>query len=112
MQSRGEQQKVVDAHVAVQRRVFRQKADAGFGVLRLLQQVEIAYFDLPAIRRQCTSEHLQRGAFARAVVSQQTQHLTAPQFQRYVVHHHTVVVMARQVACGKGDGCAHCCRRS
>ena len=107
VQACGEQQKVVDAHVAIQRRVFRQEPDAGFGLLRLIQHVETAHLNLSALRRQCASEHLQGSAFACAVVSQQSQHLAAPQFQRHIVHHQTIVAVAHQILCRKGDGCTH-----
>ncbi len=111
VQACGKAQKSVDAHVAVERRVFRQEPDAGFGQSRLLQQVEVAYFDLSAIRRQRSGEHLQGSAFARAVVSQHAQYLATPQFQRYAIHDQTVVAAAYQIAGGKGEGSGHCCGR-
>ena len=74
----------------------------GFRQRGLTQQADAADFYFAAIRQQTAGQHLQRGGFSRAVVSEQAQHLTAPQFKRHVMDDLKIAEAARQVACGKG----------
>ena len=73
----------------------------------LAQQADAADFDATfilfgVVRQQAAGQHLQRGGLARAVVSEQAQHLTALQLQRHVMNDLEIAEAARQVACGKG----------
>lgn len=66
------------------------------------QQADAADFDFAAVWQQTAGQHLQRGGFSRAVVSEQAQHFSALQFQRHVMNDSEIAEAARQVACGKG----------
>ena len=95
----------IHLHLTVQRRCFRQETNPGFGLRGLAGQVETAYFNLPRMRRQRAGEHLQRGALARTVVTEQAKHLTMPKFQRHPMDNLALAEAAVQVACGQGWRC-------
>ena len=72
------------------------------GLRRMMQQTDAADVYFSAVGQQTAGQHLQRGGLARAVVSEQAQHLSALQLQRHVMNDLEIAEAARQVACGKG----------
>ena len=102
MQLGGKKQIIVHAHFTVQRRDFRQKADVRLGLCGLAREVVAAYFNVPRLRQQRAGEHLQRGALARAVVTEQAEHFAVPEFQRHVTDDFALAGTAAQVACRQG----------
>ena len=107
MQLCGEYQEVIHAHLAVKRRRFGKVADARFGQIRLLQQVESADFNGSRVGRQDAREHLQCRTFARAIVPEQAQNLALFEFKRNVMDDIALPIAAAEVAGGQGDWCSH-----
>ena len=105
VQARGEHKVIIDVHVAVQWRRFRQVADAGLGPVRFAREVEAADFNAAGMRQQHSGEHLQRGALACTVVAEQAEHFAAAQFQRDVVDDAALAEAANEIAGGQGNRC-------
>ena len=62
-------------HFRVQRRLLRQVAHTGFGLLRLLRQGKSCHLHFPAGGGQVAGQDVHNGGFARAVGAQQPIHL-------------------------------------
>ena len=84
-------------HFRVQRRLLRQVAHTGLGLLRLLRQTEAGYLYLALGGRQIAGEDIHNGGFARAVWPQQAVDLAIRHHKREILHSRAAAVGLVQV---------------
>jgi hypothetical protein len=88
---------LLHGHFRVERRLLRQVAHTGLGLLRLLRQTEAGYLYLALGGRQIAGEDIHNGGFARAVWPQQAVDLAIRHHKREILHSRAAAVGLVQV---------------
>ena len=86
MQPCSKAQILVDRQLFVERRHFRQVANARFRGRGAIQHVDIADADTAGARREIAGQHLHGGGLSRPIWAEQTEYLAAPEREIEAAH--------------------------
>src|SRR3569623_1443817 len=97
MQARAIAEEFIDGEFAIERRLIGQIAEAGYGLLRAVEQLDAVDPHLTRAGRENAAQYLHGGGLAGAVRPEQPQHLALADRVAHVVQRAVLAIVAVEV---------------